>query len=780
MTEDSRPDWGELVAVAAVSMMVLALEVALTRAFSVLLRFHYVFLAVSLAVCGLGFGGLIDHFLGRRSARPVMGLAAAGAALLAPAGVIALFATPLSAHLTSLWVISFCCVPGFTAAGVFLSRAFSVWGKHSGVLYFADLTGAALSAAGVIVLLQFGGAVNAAFWCSALAAFGAALAWRRLPFTVASVALGCVLVFVGLANLHTRTLDLPALRLAGDPLAKPLYQELGDPNSGARLIHSYWNAFARTDVVAYARPDGTLDPDGDYYLYTDGEVPTNILRWRGDLREFAARYRDFIGLYPFRMLRPEKAMLIGPGGGLDVWLALIVGARKIDGAEINPSIPDIVRAYRPFGGPVYDFSGVNIRVAEGRSFLRGVPDRYDIIYMALTKTATTATASMALVESYVHTIEAFRDYHRHLSDRGAVAFVCQNTWVLMRQMLTALAALEAEGLSRQDALGCIGMMSVPPELYRAGPYRHLVMMFRKPQSAARWQEMAKQAVASNLVPIYFPGVYEPRPFDLLRDPKVTPAVFVRQADALWFSPGERGLDFGPCPDDRPFVVDLTFGVPAPLRGFLTGTGIVLVVFFALALGLVEPIRTPFRNRLWLLYFAGLGVAFMLVEIVLIQTFTLYLGYPVLSLATVLFGILLGAGLGSLLSQGCPVGRCGLMVPLAIGALIVLTLVVLTVSPAVFNASLAWDVRLRSLITLAFVVPVGMLLGVPFPSGVRLAVDAMGAAVVPWLWAINGVASVLGSCAAMAVAKIAGFHTTIILGLGIYLLAAGILTLQSRK
>ncbi len=525
-SEDRRPDWAALLAVAAVSMMVLALEVALTRAFSVLLRFHYVFLAVSLAVCGLGFGGLIDHFLRRKAAQPVMGLAAAGAALLAPAGVVALFATPLSAHLTSLWVISLCCVPGFTAAGIFLSRAFSVWGKHSGLLYFADLTGAALSAAGVIVLLQFGGAVNAALWCSSLAAFGAALAWRRLPFVAASVALGCALVAAGVANVHTHRFDLPALRLAYDPLAKPLYQELGDPRSGARIIHSYWNAFARTDVVAYAEPDGHLDPDG--------EVPTRILRWHGDLREYASRYRDF-------------------------------------------------------AGPVYDFQGVNIRVQEGRSFLRSVPGRYGIIYMALTRTATTATTSMALVESYVQTIEAFRDYRSHLSDRGAVAFVCQSTRVLLRQFMTALAALEADGLTREDAPRCVGMMSVPPTMYGAGPYRHLILMFRPPQTAARWNELAKQAVGSNLVPVYFPGVYEPKPFGVLRDPKLTPQGFVRLADAQWFGPGAHGLDFGPCPDDRPFVVDLTFGVPAPLRGFLTGTGILLVVLFALAVGLVEPL-----------------------------------------------------------------------------------------------------------------------------------------------------------------------------------------------
>lgn len=752
-------------------MTVLATEVALTRAFSVLLRFHYVFLAVSLATCGLGLGGLVDHLLRRLSARSVLVASSLLCAMAGPAGMVALFATPLSARLTSLWVLSFCCLPGFVAAGVFLSRAFTLWGRHGGLLYFADLTGAAVAAAGVIILLQYGGAVNAAFWSASVAAFAAALVRRRPVVAAAALGLGGAILSLGLANLSARRVDLPALRLANDPLAKPLYQELGDPRSGARLIHSEWNAFARTDVVVYADPvTGRVDPDADLYLYTDGEVPTNVVRYKGDLRELADRYRDFIGLYAFRAVRPKTALLMGPGGGLDIWLGLLVGCQRMDGAEINPSMPRLVRAYRDFAGPVYDFEGVDIKVAEGRSFVRQARARYDIIYMALTKTATTATASMSLVESYVYTTEAFRDYYRRLSDDGAVAFVCQSPWVLVRQMLTALAALEAEGLSRAQALDCLGLVSVPPEQQAAGPYRHLMLMFRRPQSAQHWQSLAKMAIASNLVPVFFPGCYEPEPLNLLRDAKLSMKEFVRVANELW-EPGGRGLNFAPCPDDRPFVVDLTWGVPGPLKSFLGGMAALLLFVCMAAPGAVPGFFKPRRRLAWLIYFVALGVAFMLVEIALIHTFTLYLGYPVLSLATLVFGILQGAGLGSRLSQRVDEGRVLWAVAWAVAALIALSVLLLATAPALFAATLCWDVRLRSLVTLTVVIPLGMLMGVPFPSGIRAVVAQVGREAVPWLWAVNGVASVIGSSAAMAVAKVAGFRSTIILGLLIYVLAA---------
>ncbi len=756
-------------------MMVLALEVALTRAFSVLLRFHYVFLAVSLATCGLGLGGVIDYALRKANGRPVLGVSALAAALLAPAGIILLFASPISAYLTSLWVLSACCLPGFMAAGVFLSRAFSVWGRHSGIVYYADLTGAAIAAAGVIVALQLGGAVNAALGCAALGAFAAALSWRRLWFASLACLVCATLFFSALGNSKARVVDLPALPLAGDPLAKPLYQELGDPSSGARLLLSDWNAFARTDVVVYATPDGHVPKDSDLYLYTDGEVPTNIVPYHGSLEELAKRYRDFIGLYAFRMVMPQKVMLIGPGGGLDIWLALIVGATEIRGAEVNPSIPRIVRRFRNYGGPVYDFANVDIAVAEGRSYLRRETDKYDFIYMALTKTATTATTSMALIESYVHTVEAFRDYERHLTDDGALAFVCQETPLLIREMATALRAMELEGASRKEAVSRIAMVSVPEERFGAGPYRHLLLVFCKPLNVGRSREMAEQAVASDLVPVFFPGVYEPQPFGSLWDAGRSIEELLAAWNRQWT--GGVGLNLTPCTDDQPFVVDLTWGVPLPLKRFLECTGVLCVVLVVLAgtLGVRRQAETAgLETALWPLYFAGLGVGFMLVEVVLIQMFTLYLGYPVLSLAAVLFGILLGAGLGSLLSQRAEARHGAQVVTMAVAGLVVLALAARLGGPAVFSATLGWNVRLRSLVTLAMVVPLGLVMGVPFPTGLRMVVDHRGKPLVPWMWAVNGVTSVVGSAAAMACAKLIGFLGTLNVGLLVYVVAVVIL------
>ena len=53
---------------------------------------------------------------------------------------------------------------------------------------------------------------------------------------------------------------------------------------------------------------------------------------------------------------------------------------------------------------------------------------------------------------------------------------------------------------------------------------------------------------------------------------------------------------------------------------------------------------------WLAYFGMLGAGFMLIEVALLQRFVLLLGHPVYSLTVTLFSVLLGTGIGSLVSR----------------------------------------------------------------------------------------------------------------------------------
>ncbi|MCK4323561.1 MAG: hypothetical protein KAW89_03455, partial [Armatimonadetes bacterium] len=622
-----RPALALLGAIFVISLSVLVFEIALTRIFSVLLRFHFVFLAVSLAICGLGIGGLVDFLIRRRWPRTTDSSSfLAGCALLfsvlTPTGIILLLATPLAAHLTSVWVITAACLPAFVAAGIFLSHAFARYASFSGHLYFADLLGAALGSCLVIVILQLVGGFNTPFICGvggALAALMIAARERKVTMAIAALLTAMVMTGALIANQWMVFADLPQVPLAADAVTKPLHRELTNPRINSKIIYTEWNAFARTDVVASTRGGKHFEPSDDLYIYTDGDVPSNMLAFDGDLAAIRDRYKDFIGFLPFRHLRPNKVLLAGPGGGLDILMALVVGSQQIDGAELNPAIPKIIRKFRDFCGPIYDYQNVEIKVAEGRSYVSRSSKRYDLIYMALTKTATTASSSLALSESYAHTVEAFEQYYGHLSDRGQLAFVCQHPLALLRAMLTARQAImQQTGATATEAMKHLAVASTPRHEYRLGPYRHMLIMSRRPFTAKEAEKLGKQTVAMGLIPGYFPEVFEPVPFIWLTEQNLTAEQFVGKYNRWHQRPLSNRWNFLPCTDDRPFFVDCTFGVPAQFRHFLWVLAVATLLLSAAAwlwLGKQSPAALR-QARFWpaVAYFALLGVGFMLVEI----------------------------------------------------------------------------------------------------------------------------------------------------------------------
>lgn len=791
-TQPAAPRLTLLVAVFATALAVLAFEVALSRAFSVLLRYHFVFLAISLATCGLGIGGLLDYLTDgwfRRTLTPAthLSLRAGLLAVLFPLSITLLFATPLAAKLTSVWVVSLVCILPFLAAGMLLSRVFAEHSQAGGTLYFADLFGAALGSFLVIGGLQVAGATNVPLMCGLLAALAAvALAWteRRRGLALGQAAL-VVLLAAGLAaNLHSRFVDLPIMPLREDANAKPLYQELGDPKIGAKIVYSEWNAFARTDMVVNKGADGQYHPTDDYFLYTDGEVPTNMLYFQGDLKPLAARLRSFIGYAAFDWVRPESVLLIGPGGGLDVLLANAVGTKRIDGVELNPSIPRIMRKYRDFNGHVYDQQGVRMYVDEGRSFVRRSRDQYDLIYMALTKTATTAASSLALVEGYIYTVEAIGDYLDHCTDRGKVALVFQEPALLLRTYLSALTALEKRGLSREQALDCLLVCSVPDPTAMFGPYRHLLVIAKQPVPVAESQRLVRRTIAVGLSPGYFPGAYEPEPFSWLTQQGATTAEFITAWNQRMF--GKQMLNLEPRSDDQPFVVDLTFRVPGQYQALLWGAVLAALAFSLAAVHFQRRAGGGVSIGRWLaavLYFSLLGIGFMVVETCLAQKLVLYLGYPVLTLSVILFAVLLGSGFGSLYSQRFPVARAWRTVALAAALVWVYGFALQGVIGPLVDATLGWDLRLRCLLTFLLLAPLGFGLGIPFPTGLR-ALGEQASRFVPWMWGVNGLTSVVGSVGAMIMAKSWGFGATLQLGWLIYaavavLAASGLVFSRTR-
>jgi hypothetical protein len=261
------------------------------------------------------------------------------------------------------------------------------------------------------------------------------------------------------------------------------------------------------------------------------------------------------------------------------------------------------------------------------------------------------------------------------------------------------------------------------------------------------------------------------------------------------------FDVAPTTDDRPFFFNMTrlsnhWMVARVLRLFgqhvevselpgSWGTGGLTAVLILLAISsalivvfVLGPLAVTSRSALgpgWLralAYFACLGGAFMLIEVALLQRFVLLLGHPVYSLTVTLFSLLVGTGLGSMLSRRASDARLRRTAALACVAIAAIALVWGSALPFVVRAAVGWPLAARIVLAAALMVPAGLVMGVPLPTGVRL-VAARQPELVPWAWGINGALSVLGATLAVFVAMNWGFLVTLACGAAIYACAAAL-------
>jgi hypothetical protein len=168
---------------------------------------------------------------------------------------------------------------------------------------------------------------------------------------------------------------------------------------------------------------------------------------------------------------------------------------------------------------------------------------------------------------------------------------------------------------------------------------------------------------------------------------------------------------------------------------------------------------------FLLYFLSLGLGFMLIEISFVQKYVLVLGYPTYSLSVTIFSLLVSAALGSFLSRrgwGAPRAFLGALVVATVGLVGIEILVLSVIREQILAAPLA----VRLLITVLLQFPLGLALGMYFPTGVEF-LRQRDPRLVPWAWAVNGVASVVSSVLAVILGMAIGFAGVALLAAGVY-------------
>ena len=765
------------VAVALMSFATLLLELGLTRLFSVVLFYHFAFLAISVALLGLGAGAVFAYLrrewlerwpVGELGAR----LCAANAVVIVAVleivlhSQVALYLDWVNfRHLTVLYLAA--AVP-FFVTGLLFSIVFA---RHPGrvtQLYGADLAGGALACLALVPLLNIIGAPNTIVF-AAFAVALAGVAWGSPRGRRAPAVLAVLLLLLIALNFRGRLIDIVYAK--GMKRIVPLYAK--------------WNALSRVEVDEQGWAKAiVIDADATTYLMNSDPHHWDEA-YRRNLMSAAASVAN--------VLRPHgEFAIIGPGGGVDVLRAVANGSPSITGIEINPIIAnDIMRdRFADYVHHLYQIPEVHIHVGDGRSFIRNSRDQYDVVQMTLVDTwASTAAGAFALSENNLYTVEAFREYFEHLKPDGMIAITRweftqpREALRVVSQAMEALRELGVENSADNFIVVSDGELNVDGRpvtvLAKKSPFTE------DEQRAVLAHILGKTPADANL---NLHVLYLPATASLPGMSHPAFAELIGGQNARAFSQ-RYAYNVSPVTDNAPFFF-FTLKPEQVLSGTDQGgvdwkvnlgiaiLGVVLIISVAAVIAfLVLPLALSPHARsgrsLRVLYFVAIGLGYIMVEIAFIQRFVLFLGHPTYALTVVVFLLLLSSGLGSVLSRRWITKP--IRVALAMAFIVIVLLVYVFALPHLLEALVGLPFVVKLAISGVLLIPLGFAMGMPFPSGLRaLSSDAKTAhtkhGAVEWAWAMNAASSVLGSVLAVVIAIQFGLNVTLACGAAAYLLA----------
>jgi hypothetical protein len=781
-----------LTGVFLIAFAMLVFQIVQTRILSVMAWYYLAFFAISVAMLGMTIGAVWvylrrDRFVPDRLASDLSRFALATAVAI-PVSMMVQFSliTTITLNASTLvaWSLLLLAMAApYVFAGVVISLALTRSPFSVGQVYGADLVGAALGCAAVIVLLNVLDGPTTLMVTGVIAGLAAACFarsagnteqllltahpwWQRpLPITLGLLVLSVV-------NVSSPVGFRPIL--VKDSIERPGFYGF-----------ERWNSYSR--ILASSPYEGLVEPSlwgpspripkdlttQQAYLLIDGSAGTFMFRNGGTPESLEFLRYDLVNL-AYNLSGLRRAAIIGVGGGRDLLSAHAYGVPDITGVELNPIFIDLLTEHQDFASysNLGSLPNLRLHVDDARSWFASTDQQFDIVQMSMIDTwAATGAGAFSLSENGLYTLEGWRAFMNRLDDDGIFTV---SRWYnpgdvneTGRMIGLATAALLDRGVS--DAR---------PHLFVAHTHNIATLILSKsPFRDEQLKTLDDEVRRLGFQVLLAPG----RPPE---SPLLAGMIASTAIDDLNELASTALLDLTVPTDDRPFFFNqLRFSrIPwammhmlnggkfgGVMQGNLLATAALMMILFISIAAVVATILLPLRAAAkdcprslivaGTAYFSLIGVGFMFAEISLLQYFSVYLGHPIYSLGVCLFALILATGLGSVASSRYDiVSHRGIVIWASI--LVVYLLCLQQWLTAIFNATTAGALPIRIAISLAVVIPLGLLLGFAFPTGIRL-VENIRRDPTPWFWGINGASGVLASVLAIVISMSLGIHATLL-------------------
>ena len=770
--------------ISLVACSMLMYEILLTRICALRLLFHFGFLIVSNCLLGIGASGSMVFVFQKTFARRDrywIWLFSILYVLSLCISYICLISLPIpqgirfhSAHDILLFsVFNFVSAFPFFFSGSVIGLILTFNAGNVNRAYGLDLLGAGIGCLFCPLLLWKTGAGGCFVFLSLLAILAAVVSAPVL-FRRRTLFFGVLLIITGIVLLPNIDTWFPVPVKTKVKVSEETELELQK-----NLIYSKWSATSRVDVFTIKPKRYHIfglgirklkkDIPEQKYIAQDGSAGTSISNFSENPSSLKVISMSLYNLAPMLKENP-RVFIVGVGGGNDVWAAKINGARYIKGIELNKQILDAHRnLLKNYSTGITQDPSIELINDEGRSALMRDKSKYDIIQMSGIDTWTSLmSGAYVLAENYLYTTEAIRTMYNKLENGGVLSITrfARNMEVLRLLSNIFKGLHDQEYVPTSHSIVCVGVRSLRTILVKKGQFT--------PQEIAKLEQFVQEGRHR-----FF---YHP-------EKQIGSIVerFIRTDNRDEFI-DEFPRNISPTTDNQPYFFNFTKwnnplsstpfikesttvsqGNPMFIFGQLILSSVLALLFILLpvALSKRKNLSRKYAARFFI-YFSGLGLGFITLEVSLMQKLVLLLGHPIYSITVTLFSMLVFTGIGSILSRkwfSLPTRRAWI-VPAGLAIYVPLIIIF---SPQVVEKCIALPLFVRILVTGAVLAPVGLLLGIPFAYGIKI-LDRFNPSIVPWAWAVNGCLTVIGSILTVILSMNFGFNVAMSFAVIVYFLS----------
>ena len=770
-----------------VALTTLMLELNLVRVFDVIWYSNMAYMIITLAMFCFGLSGIYSSLRPLKAGTDVHGYLAKLAFLFAffslavlpalnwiPFDFNVLYTSPVKGSLLFLIMYLFLLIP-FFLAGLIFTTVFSTFADKIQSLYCWDLMGAALGCLMLIPFLPPIGPGGILFLSCSFGLVASGCFSKQKKWTYATLLLAVVIAVIPFCKDEYFGFK--------DHISKRGVKDAREQNI---VEDSYWDPISKIDVIDFGKMK--------HVAYDGGTQSTYIIPFDGDFKKLRKEVETgkgyhFYGsaVYVSHALKKDtghEVLVIGAAGGSETKAALMYGASHVDAVELVGHVIDIGKnKYSKYNGNIYNHPKVNAFKGEGRSFLRSTDKKYDIIQMYSNHTSSSIAAGTgAMATTYLQTAEAYKEYFSHLKEDGILHI---NHHVYPKMVSTA--ALAWKQMGKTDFLKHIVFL----EAVREGFQDNLPTMLIKMQP---WTPGEIKTIRSYFHPVIKMVVHPLKPENNM----LSEEFFNGELSEETIKAADYQI--GPSTDNKPYFnflrksfrkLDadpdkfLNYSTASLLNSQLKNgwiptdvihlivTGgaslffIVLFIFIPLYFSRVG--KTAWSGKInSLVYFSCLGSGFIIFELIFIQIFMKLIGYPLYTYSTIVFALLLSAGVGSAVSGKIGISPKRFWAVPFIGVFVWSLVIILCYQPY-FELFLQSSTIMRIVAATILIFPLGLFLGMPFPLGI-LTIEKQPQGSIAWAWAMNGLFTVIGGLGSVLLSIFYGFQVTLVVAMVIYICA----------